>query len=95
MQDIPEASSPLDGTTERFVFEGDLTKRIFEAHIEKILTPSLRDGDIVIMDNLSSHKSKVAEELIRRRKEKVFFLFAHSPDLNPIEKMWSKVKLLL
>lgn len=89
------SSIRLDGTTESFVFEGSLTKTIFEVYVQKILAPSLREGDIVIMDNLSSHKSQVAEEVIRNRKAKVLFLPAYSPDLNPIEKMWSKVKQLL
>lgn len=89
------SSIRLDGTTESFVFEGSLTKSIFEVYVQKILAPSLREGDIVIMDNLSSHKSQVAEEEIRRRKAKVLFLPAYSPDLNPIEKMWSKVKQFL
>ena len=74
----------LDGITESFVFEGALTKNIFEKCIsKKILAPSLREGDIVIMDNLSSPKSEVAEEVIRSRNAKVLFLPAHSPDLNP------------
>ena len=89
------SSIRLDGTTESFVFEGALTKTIFEVYVQQILAPSLREGDIVIMDNLSSHKSQVAEEAIRSRKAKVLFLPAYSPDLNPIEKMWSKVKQLL
>lgn len=89
------SSIRLDGTTESFVFEESPTKRLFEVYAEKILAPSLQEGDIVIMDNLSFHKSQVAEGLIRNRKAKVVFLPAYSPDLNPIEKMWSKVKQLL
>lgn len=90
-----ESPIRLDGTTESFVFEGTLTKEIFETYVKEILAPSLREGDIVIMDNLSSHKSQVAEEVIRSRNAKVLFLSAYSPDLNPIEKMWSKMKQLL
>lgn len=78
--------------TESFVFDVTFAKRIFEVYIEKILAPSLREGDIVIMDNLSSHKSQVAEKFIRNRKTK---MPAYSPVLNPIEKMLSKVKQLL
>ena len=88
------SSIRLDGTTESFVFEGSLTKTIFEVYVQKILAPSLREGDIVIMDNLSSHKSQVAEEVIRNRKAKVLFLPAYSPDLNPIEKMFRNKKSL-
>ena len=88
------SSIRLDGTTESFVFEGSLTKTIFEVYVQKILAPSLREGDIVIMDNLSSHKSQVAEEVIRNRKAKVLFLPAYSPDLNPIEKNVVKNEIL-
>lgn len=75
------SSIRLDGTTESFVFEGALTKTIFEVYVLKILAPSLREGDIVIMDNLSSHKSRIAEEVIRSRKAEVLFLPAYSPIL--------------
>ena len=72
-----ESPIRLDGTTESFVFEGTLTKEIFETYVKEILAPSLREGDIVIMDNLSSHKSQVAEEVIRSRNAKVLFLSAY------------------
>ena len=68
---------------------------MFEAYIEQILGPSLRPGDIVVMDNLSSHKSQVAREFVESRSASYVFLPAYSPDLNPIEKMWSKVKQIL
>ena len=63
--------------------------------IEKVLAPSLRPGDIVVMDNLSSHKSQKVEELINSCHAELRFLPPYSPDLNPIEKMWSKVKQIL
>ena len=64
----------------------------FEAYVEKFLAPSLGPGDVVILDNLSSHKRPSVEELVRARGASVMPLPPYSPDLNPIEKMWSKVK---
>ena len=86
------SSIRLDGGTESVLFEGAVDRRIFEAYIEQILGPSLRPGDIVIMDNLASHKSQAAQEFVASRSADYVFLPAYSPDLNPIEKMWSKVK---
>ena len=62
---------------------------MFDAYIEKGLAPTLCPGDIVVMDNLSAHKSQEAYSAIRERLAEVLFLPAYSPDLNPIEKMWS------
>ena len=89
------SSVRLDGTTESVVFPGAVDRKMFDAYIEKILTPSLRPGDIVIMDNLSVHKSQKACSTIEKQQSSFRFLPAYSPDLNPIEKMWSKVKQLL
>ena len=61
----------------------------------RVLVPTLRSGDIVVMDNLSPHKSDPTLALITNAGAQVLFLPAYSPDLNPIEKMWSKVKNLL
>ena len=63
--------------------------------MEHVLAPSLRPGDIVIMDNLRAHQSSEVIDLIHARQAEVRFLPSYSPDLNPIEKMWSKVKQLL
>ena len=84
-----------DGHTESIVFKGALNKDIFEAYVEKVLSPSLRPGDIVVMDNFSAHKSQKVEELINSCHAELRFLPPYSPDLNPIEKMWSKVKQIL
>ena len=89
------SSIRLDGTTESVVFDGSLNRAMFNEYIKKILSPSLRSGDIVIMDNLSTHKSEVAFDAIKEKYADVLFLPAYSPDLNPIEKMWSKVKQIL
>lgn len=84
-----------DGSTACMTFEGATTGEVFRAYVEHILAPTLRRGDIVVLDNLSSHKDKRALELIEQTGAQVRFLPAYSPDLNPIEKMWSKVKALL
>ena len=72
-----------------------MTKDIFEAYIEQILLPTLNAGDVVILDNLSAHKSQRARDLIESAGAELWYLPAYSPDLNPIEKMWSKVKSIL
>lgn len=89
------SSIRLDGTTECIVFEGAVDRKMFDAYIEKVLSPSLIPGDIVVMDNLSAHKSDNAYNSIKRRQAELLFLPAYSPDLNPIEKMWSKMKQVL
>jgi len=77
------------------MFEGAVDRVLFEAYIEHILGPSIRPGDVVVMDNLAPHKSKAAREFVESRSASCLFLPAYSPDLNPIEKMWSKIKQIL
>ena len=89
------SSIRLDGETESLVFEGAVDRRMFEAYIVQVLGPSLRAGDIVVMDNLGSHKSQIAQAFVESRFASCLFLPAYSPDFNPIEKMWSKVKQIL
>ena len=89
------SSVRLDGSTACMVVDGATTKDIFEAYVEQILLPTLKAGDIVILDNLSSHKSQRARELIESVGAEMYYLPAYSPDLNPIEKMWSKIKSIL
>jgi len=89
------SSIRLDGATECLMFEGAVDRVMFEAYIEHILGPNIRPGDIVVMDNLAPHKSKAAREFVASRSAICLFLPAYSPDLNPIEKMWSKVKQTL
>lgn len=84
-----------NGETCSLIFEGALDRQIFEAYIEKILAPTLLDGDIVVMDNLSAHKSERAQAILSAQGVKCMFLPEYSPDLNPIEKMWSKIKQIL
>jgi len=86
------SSVRIDGSTACMTFEGSLTGEIFKIYVEQVLIPTLRPGDIVVMDNLSSHKNKDALNLIQNAGAEVRFLPPYSPDFNPIEKMWSKVK---
>ena len=75
--------------------EGPIDGESFQTYVEKVLVPTLRPGDIVIMDNLGSHKSKAVRQLIRSVGAKLFFLPKYSPDLNPIEQVFAKLKHLL
>ncbi len=84
-----------DGTTAAMTIEGPTTSEVFRAYVEHILAPTLRSGDIVVLDNLSPHKDKAAVALIEAAGAEVRPLPPYSPDLNPIEKMWSKVKASL
>ena len=77
------------------LLDGPMTGEVFAKYIENNLSPVLRPGDIVVMDNLSSHKSAEIEKLIDDANADLWYLPAYSPDLNPIEKMWSKIKSYL
>jgi len=83
------------GLTAPWVLDGPMNKRAFEAYVETQLAATLNKGDVVIMDNLSSHKSPRAAEAIRERGAWHLFLPPYSPDLNPIEMAFSKLKELL
>jgi transposase len=89
------AALSLRGVCAPFVFKGSTDGPAFETYVEAILAPALRRGDIVLMDNLSPHKHDVIRTLIEARGATVEFLPPYSPDLNPIEKCWSKVKARL
>jgi transposase len=85
----------LDGSTACLTIEGATDTEVFRLYVEEILLPALRPGDIVVMDNLSPHKSQPTLERMEQAGVQVLFLPAYSPDLNPIEKMWSKLKAYL
>lgn len=84
-----------DGSTACLAIEGTTDTEVFRAYVREVLCPTLRNGDLVIMDNLSPHKNDLTLDLIMQAGASVAFLPAYSPDLNPIEKMWSKVKQCL
>ncbi len=77
------------------VLDGPIDGRSFLAYVEQFLVPTLTPGDIVIMDNLGSHKGKPVRRAIRAAGAKLLFLPPYSPDLNPIEQVFSKLKTLL
>ena len=89
------SSIRVDGSTACMTVDGATDTEVFRAYVSQVLCTTLRPGDMVIMDNLSPHKSDPTLELIRERGAEVSFLPAYSPDLNPIEMMWSKVKSTL
>jgi transposase len=89
------SSVRLDGTTACMTIEGATDTAVFQAYVREVLVPSLRPGDIVIMDNLAPHKHDQTLALITAAGATTRFLPAYSPDLNPSELMWSKVKTLL
>jgi len=77
------------------VVDGAVNSDVFEAFVQQVLCPQLRSGDVVVLDNLSSHKRKRTRELIESAGAQLLFLPPYSPDLNPIELVFSKVKQLL
>jgi transposase len=77
------------------VIDGPINGPSFLAYVEQVLLPTLSLGDIVIMDNLGSHKRQVIRRVIRAAGAKLFFLPPYSPDLNPIEQVFAKLKTLL
>ena len=77
------------------VIDGPINGDSFLAYVEQLLLPALKPGDIVIIDNLGSHKGKAVRRLIRSAGAKLFFLPPYSPDLNPIEQVFAKLKTLL
>ena len=77
------------------VFDGPMNRDTFVGYTQQCLVPALQPGDVVIMDNLSSHKSAEVRQLIEHAHADLWYLPPYSPDLNPIEKLWSKVKAWL
>ena len=78
-----------------WLLDGPIDGDSFKTYVEKVLVPTLKPGDIVVMDNLSSHKGKDVRRAIRGAHAKLFFLPKYSPDLNPIEQFFAKLKHLL
>jgi len=84
-----------DGIDAPWLLDGPINGERFRAYVEKVLVPTLRPGDIVIMDNLGSHKGKAVRQAIRAAGARLFFLPKYSPDLNPIEQVFAKLKHFL
>ena len=82
----------MDGATACMAVDGATDTEVFRAYVDRVLCPTVRAGDMVVMDNLSPHKNEATLSLLKQAGAEVLFLPAYSPDLNPIENMWSKVK---
>jgi transposase len=89
------ASMSLEGMGPTLAVRGGANKAVFEAYVERVLGPTLRAGQVVVMDNLNAHKSEEVRDLIEERGCEVLFVPPYSPDYNPIEEAFSKIKGLL
>ena len=83
------------GVVAPFVLDGPINRRAFETSVEQVLVPELRSGDVVILDNLSSHKGARVRALIEAVGASLLYLPPYSPDFNPIENAFAKLKALL
>ena len=89
------ASLSLSGIAAPMTINGAVDGVIFKVYVQEVLSPTLKAGDVVIMDNLPAHKVSGISELIQAQGAKLIYLPPYSPDLNPIEKCWSKIKTYL
>lgn len=89
------AALGVTGVQAPLLFEGAMTTLIFETYVAEVLTPLLQSGEILLLDNLSAHKGGPAQATLEAAGVQVIFLPPYSPDLNPIEKCWAKVKQTL
>lgn len=88
-------SMSLEGMGSALAVEGATNREVFEAYVERVLCPTLREGQVVVMDNLSAHKGERVRELIEARRCELLYLPPYSPDLNPIEEAFAKIKGIL
>jgi transposase len=89
------ASMSTGGMGPCLAVEGPTTREVFETYLERLLVPSLKPGQVVVMDNLSSHRGGRVRELIESKGCELVYLPPYSPDLNPIEEAFAKLKALL
>lgn len=89
------ASMSMEGMGPSLAVEGTTTATVFETYLKKVLAPTLRPGQIVVMDNLSAHKGARVRDLVAQRGCELLYLPPYSPDLNPIEEAFSKMKGIL
>ena len=85
----------LSGMTAPMVLDGPMTRDWFSAYVQQVLVPTLRPGDVVIMDNLAAHKGVTTRQAIEAAGTTILFLPPYSPEFNPIEKAFAKLKALL
>jgi transposase len=89
------SSMSLEGMGPSLTVEGATTAVVFEAYVEQVLAPNLEEGQVVVMDNLGAHRPKRIRELIEQRGCELVYLPPYSPDYNPIEEAFAKIKNLL
>ena len=92
---VLSSMSVEEGMGPSLTVEGATTSAVFEAYVEQVLAPTLRNGQVVVMDDLSAHKGERVRELIEERGCELIYLPSYSPDFNPIEEAFSKIKGLL
>jgi len=86
------AALRCDQLTAPCVFDGPINGECFKTYVKQVLVATIKPGDIVIMDNLASHKAKIIRQMIRNAGARLWFLPPYSPDLNPIEQTFAKIK---
>ena len=89
------AAMTLDGMGETMAVEGSTDQEVFDAYVEHVLAPTLETGQVVILDNLSAHKPVRVRELIECRGCQLIYLPSYSPEFNPIEEAFAKIKSIL
>jgi transposase len=89
------STTRLDGSMATQTIAGSLNGELFKIYVKECLAPTLRSGDIVVMDNLRAHKVEGIAEAIKAARATVLYIPPYSPDLNPIEELWSKLKAYL
>jgi transposase len=89
------SSMSVEGMGLSLAVEGATNREVFETYVEQILAPTLRTGQVVVMDNLTAHKGERVKELIERRGCELLYLPPYSPDFNPIEEAFAKIKSLM
>ena len=89
------AALRYDRLSAPWVIDGPINGELFSLYVEKVLAPTLAKGEVVILDNLGSHKGKSARNAVRAKGAHLLFLPPYSPDLNPIEQVFAKLKHLL
>ena len=85
----------LDGIAAPMVLDGPINRNAFQAYVDQVLVPELKPGDVVVMDNLSSHKGPTVRRAIEAAGANLLYLPPYSPDFNPIENAFAKLKALL
>ena len=85
----------LDGIAAPMVLDGPMNRDAFQAYVDQVLVPELRPGDVVVMDNLSSHKGPAVRRAVEEADASLLYLPPYSPDFNPIENAFAKLKALL